>query len=808
MPQTIIAIIAVFLIVTILAIILKILKSRLYQKKLLARSLKLIFLHVFIPKETGRAEEEAKHDPKEIIAQASQMFAALSSIAETSSHDLGSKEYLSFEIAATDNIIDFYVTVPQDLQTLVEKQINAIYPDAVLEETEVYNIFKPGSKIAATSLALRKNFVYPIRLYKELGVDSLNSITTALSKLGENEGAAIQILIRPAHPAWAKIASQAIEAIQEGKKGTGELSGAKVAAGFFDFLKELAKSAAGPQKPKERVKSQITPLQEEIIKAIQEKSSHIGFETIIRIVVAGNSEVSAQMHLGNIVASFAPFNSPNSNGFKKIRVEATSLVRDYIFRFFPISGKKMILNTEELATIFHFPNRNIETPNIRWLLSRRTGAPSNTPTSGIHLGFNIYRGTKTPIFIKQKDRQRHMYVVGKSGTGKSTLLEYLAIQDIKNGEGLCFIDPHGDSVENILASIPASRADDVILFDPSDTERPIGMNMMEFDNPEQKTFVVNEMINIFDVLYDLSKTGGPIFEQYMRNAMMLVMEDVESGSTLMEIPRVLADSDFRRYKLERCENPVIKNFWQKEAEKAGGEASLANIVPYITSKLTSFVANDMMRPIIAQQKSAFKLREIMDNKKILILNLSKGKIGDLNSYLLGMVMVGKILMAALSRVDIPQEQRKTFYLYIDEFQNFSTRSICSILSEARKYGLSIIVAHQYIMQLKEEIRDAVFGNAGTIIAFRIGAEDADHLVKEFGGVFSASDFINLEFANAYIKLLIDGTASRGFSLNTWRELEKEEKNYELAEKIKQLSRLKFGRPRAIIEEEIKIRSKY
>jgi len=360
-------------------------------------------------------------------------------------------------------------------------------------------------------------------------------------------------------------------------------------------------------------------------------------------------------------------------------------------------------------------------------------------------------------------------------------------------------------IEDVLAGIPPERASDVIYFAPADTQRPLGLNLLSYDEryPEQKTFVINEMIKIFDKLYDLKATGGPIFEQYMRNAMLLIMDHPQSGSTLMEISRVLADADFRKMKLEHCQDPTVVSFWRKEAEKAGGEAALANVVPYITSKLTSFVSNATMRPIIGQQESSFNLRDVMDGQKILLLNLSKGQVGEMNAYLLGMVLVGKILAASLSRTDIPQNQRKDFYLYIDEFQNFITDSISIILSEARKYNLNLIMAHQYLGQLVKQndtaIKDAVFGNVGTWGLFKIGSEDAETMVKEFVPVFNEFDLINIEKYHAYVKLLIDNPTSRPFSLAV---PQLPAGDAAVAAKIKELSRLRYGRDRSIVEAEI------
>ena len=443
---------------------------------------------------------------------------------------------------------------------------------------------------------------------------------------------------------------------------------------------------------------------------------------------------------------------------------------------------------------------------MKWLKSKAAQPPLNIPPEGLILGKNVYRGEETVIRIQEDDRRRHLYAIGQTGTGKSAFFAELIKQDIKNGEGVCIIDPHGDLVEDILSCVPQERVEDVILFDPSNVQRPIALNLLEYDAkyPEQKTFVINEMIKIFDKLYDLKTTGGPMFEQYMRNAMLLIMDDPESGSTLIEISRVLTDVDFRKYKLSKCKNPIVINFWTKEAEKAGGEAALANMVPYITSKLTQFISNDTMRPIIGQQKSSVNFRQAMDSQKIILVNLSKGKIGEMNAYLIGLVLVGKILMASLSRTDIPQDERKDFHLYIDEFQNFTTDSIATILSEARKYRLCLNIAHQFLGQLSEEIRKSVFGNVGTIISFRVGPEDAEFLAKQFAPVFNEQDLINIDNYNAYVKLMLNGTISKAFNMATYPPIKG---NTKIAEAIKDLSRQKYGQPKEEVEKEILERSR-
>ena len=418
------------------------------------------------------------------------------------------------------------------------------------------------------------------------------------------------------------------------------------------------------------------------------------------------------------------------------------------------------------------------------------------------LGINDYQGESQDVRFEKEDRVRHFYVIGQTGTGKTAFLKNLITQDIQNGDGVCFIDPHGSDIEDILANVPPERVKDVVYFDPAYTARPMGLNMLEYDQnyPEQKTFVVNELFSIFQKLYGGNpESMGPMFEQYFRNATQLVIEDPASGSTLLEVSRVMSDEKFRALKLSRCGNPIVKQFWEKIAAKAGGEASLQNIVPYITSKFDVFMSNDIMRPIIAQEKSAFNFRDIMDNQKILLVNLSKGRLGDINSSLIGLIIVGKILMAALSRVDAPADKRNDFYLYIDEFQNITTDSIATILSEARKYRLGLNIAHQFIAQLDEGIKDAVFGNVGSMAVFRIGAEDAEYVQSQFAPTFDANDIMNIDNYNAYLKLLVDGQPHDAFNIRT---LPPTKEHPEIVEQLKDLSYFTYGRDRAQIEQEI------
>ncbi|HOY11209.1 MAG TPA: type IV secretion system DNA-binding domain-containing protein, partial [Candidatus Paceibacterota bacterium] len=421
---------------------------------------------------------------------------------------------------------------------------------------------------------------------------------------------------------------------------------------------------------------------------------------------------------------------------------------------------------------------------------------------GLVLGQSIFRGVEKTIRVTDEDRRRHTYIIGQTGTGKSVFIQNMAMQDMKEGKGFCVIDPHGELVDKILNFVPASRIDDVIIFDPGDRSRPLGLNMLEYNlsRPEEKTFIVNELQAIFNQLF-MKETMGPQFEKYMRNTLLLLMDDFKNEpATLMEVPRVFTDEEYRRRKLANCTTPLVVDFWTKEVPKTSGEQSLGNFAPYITSKFDGFISNDYLRPIIGQTKSSFNFRQAMDEGKIILVNLSKGKLGDLNSALLGMLIVGKLLQAALSRVDVADEKvRRDFYLYIDEFQNYTTDSIATILSEARKYRLNLTIAHQFIAQLKDNIRESVFGNVGNLVAMRVGPPDAEVLVKHFGPVFSERDLISIENLNAYVKILVDGQPSEPFNIKfKWAE----GGSSEVRKQMKELSRLRYGHDLQTVEEDI------
>lgn len=726
------------------------------------------------------------------IDAAEQMFSSLVSIRRAWSSDrfyyLKAQPHLAFEIVGLPGDIRFYVHVPNNFRDFVEKQINGAYPDAEIVQINdqaakqkegtvlgsEYNIFSQDGKVAFTSMDLKSSDYHPIKVYKDLPVDPLLSLTSVLAKMGEGEGAVIQFMIRPSDTKWKKAGRS--------------------------YVGTTKKTEANPEKASYKADSKE-------LEGIENKLTKQGFDAIVRLVVSSKSKEAAEAHLNNLVNSFGQYAGHNS--FRKHRIRFKGLfMHDFIYRYFPMIGNTSILTTDELATLFHLPNKSITTPGIHWLHSKRAPAPSNLPDSGVYLGKSTYRGISRPVFIQKEDRQRHFYIIGKTGTGKSEFLKQMIMQDIVNGEGVAVIDPHGDLIEDVLRLIPPKRAEDVILFDPSDLERPMGFNMLEAADEQQKHFVANSIIGLMYKLFDPNKTGiiGPRFEHAVRNAMLTVM--YEPGSTFVEVVRVLTDQNYVQELLPKVQDPIIKRYWTDQIAQTS-DFHKSEVLDYIVSKFGRFVTNKMIRNIIGQSDSAFNIRHVMDEQKILLINLSKGKIGEENSNFLGLVLVPKILVAAMSRQDMPMDQRKDFFLYVDEFQNFATPDFAQILSEARKYRLNLIVANQFIGQMDEEIKNAIFGNVGTITSFRVGVTDANYLQHEFQPTFNENDLINIDRFNAYMRTLVHGEPVLPFSLDTTKDISKEKamRNERVAELIRELSRLKYGKSVDVVEQEIAKRAK-
>lgn len=797
----------------ILFLIFYIIKKSLQESAQISISFQKVVLLITVPKES-LGEEAQRKSIKELLIPMERFFDNIGGLRAQrglQAQIFGRTDHFSFEIVADkEGTISFYVVVPKYLQQFFEQQIQAQFPSAQIDEVEDYNIFSPDSQVVGAKLKLEKKWVFPIKTYIGLETDPLDAITNSLSKIQKGDAVVIQIITRSAKGEWHKVGAKIASEMQQGKKLSEVMKKKSVFGGLSDFFvfKTQPKKEMKPEMPKTY---QLSPMEQEVVKQLELKASKAGLDVNIRIIVSAKTKIQAKAYLDNVVNSFAQFSQYDyGNKFKAIYFsQPDQLVRDYIYRKFN-EKDSFILNTEEICSIFHFPLPTTETPNIRWLLAKKAPAPVNIPTEGLILGKNVYRGQEKLIRIKNDDRRRHVYIIGKTGTGKSWLIGNMAIQDIVNGHGVGVIDPHGDLVERILQYIPKERAEDVVYFNPSDTERPVGLNMLEAKTEEQRDFAVQEMIAIFYKLFP-PEVIGPMFEHNMRNVMLTLMADIKNPGTIAEIPRMFSDPEFAAKWIEKVRDPVVRAFWEKEMAKTT-EFHKSEMLGYLISKVGRFVENEMMRNIIGQSHSGFNFRDIMDNQKILLVNLSKGKTGEVNANLLGLILVSKLQMAAMGRADMPEAQRKDFYLYIDEFQNFITDSIMTILSEARKYRLCLNIAHQYIGQLvfgaDTKIRDAVLGTVGTIIAFKIGIEDAQFIAKEFAPVFNEYDLINVEKYNAYIKLLVDNQATRPFNMQTLSEVPNMPKaNPEIARQIKELSRLKYGREKKIVEMEILERSR-
>lgn len=723
------------------------------------------------------------------IDAAEQLFSSLASIGKQPKwYQMKNAPHLTFEIVGMPGDIRFYVHVPKKLKDFVEKQINGAYPEAEVVQVSdpaakqkagnliggEYNIFSEDGKVAFASLRLKGADYKPIKVYKDMPVDPLSSITSVLAKMGEGEGAAIQLLISPAGSEW---------------KTTGK-----------QYIAKTKKTEANPETAKYSADSKE-------LEGVETKIGKPGFLTTLRVVVSSSTKEAANAHLDNIIHSLEQYSGVNSFTKNKIHLKGL-FMQDFIYRYFPVWGHTSVMNTEEIATLFHFPNKSITTPGIHWVNSKRAPAPANIPTEGLYLGKSVFRGISRPVYIGREDRMRHMYIIGKTGTGKSEFLKQMIMQDINNGEGLAVVDPHGDLIEDILQMIPPHRAEDVIVFDPGDLERPMGFNLLEGKTEQQKHLMVSSVIGLMYKLFDPNKTGiiGPRFEHAIRNAMLTCM--YEPGATFMEVVRALTDQSFVQELLPKVEDPVIRRYWTDQIANTS-DFHKSETLDYIVSKFGRFVTNKMIRNIIGQSENAFNFREVMDTGKILLVNLSKGKIGEENSSFLGLILVPKILISAMSRQDMPSEKRRDFFLYVDEFQNFATPDFAQILSEARKYRLSLIVANQFVGQMEEEVKNAIFGNVGTIASFRVGVTDANYLQHEFQPMFNEADLINVDRFNCYMRTLVNGEPVPPFSLDTTKDIAKEKAlmNPRVAELVKELSRLKYGRSVQTVEAEIAHRAR-
>ncbi len=769
------------------------------------KALHMTLYEVTLPEPKGVETQGREKTLKELVSAMEQFYAGMLAV-ETAAQKEPSYLALELAVPVQSAHLIFYVAVPNTKRDLFEKQLLAVFPNAhIAPQPNDYNIFVENGTSLVSTAQLAAAPMLPLKDYTDFDYDPLNTILNAFSKIEtDGEGAALQIIFKPHAQQYIGHYRKVLSALRKGVKRSeafntpetmlGEVAHDSSKMFFSSNPKDEEKSHEAEQRQIEANKNDSERVEKKIGTPI--------VDTTMRILVSSPSEGRAEQVLSDIEAAFNQFGDTLGNRlvFKRAtKGRARSLMNEYSFR--TPSTSSMPLSIRELTTLYHFPPTGIESsPHLKQARFTAAPPPTDLPQSGAVLGTNTFRGKETKIYLDEDDRLRHLYIIGQTGTGKSGFLKTLLEQDIAAGNGVCFIDPHGNDILDVLAAVPPERYEDVIYFDPAYLDRPFGLNLLEYDpaRPEQKTFIVNEILAIFHRLYS-DDSMGPAFDQYFRNATLLVMEDPESGSTMLDIARVLSDERFRNLKLSRSHNPVINQFWQEIVNKVEGDASLGNIVPYITNKFDDFTANDFMRPIIGQQESSFDFRKIMDEKKILLVNLSKGRLGERNANLLGLIIVGKIFMAALSRADSPSTDFPTFYFYIDEFQNVTTDTIPSILSEARKYKLSLNMAHQFLDQVDEKIRDAIFGNVGNMAVFRVGEEDGEFFAKQFAPTFSAPDFINIENRNAYIKILASGIPQKPFNIHT---LDLAPRNLAQVEDLRQLSYLTYGRDRATIENAI------
>ncbi len=790
------------------------------------------FIKVITPRGESKKdkEEQTEKDFKEKVAIMDGIYRSIYEIQELNFWNrirtiIWNNDYASFELVYEEGTIHFYIVTDKRYSELIQRQIISVYPDADVSEQEAYKLFPKGYKVKSYFMYLAQLTFYPIRTYKTMAGDPLNEMTNVFSKLEKDDKAAIQIHINPRGRKWNKEAQDIAGRLFK-KQSIGlyytlkkiPLVGlfASIFGGIFNIVVQGQAPTNAPGAGSGDSYVRMIGAEEEVLKQMGEKSHQEGFDTTIRIVASAPTKTRAEQICDSIVLGFNVFSNQGSNWFQNRRIIPIDSINNFILlmnfkmRLGAYGEKRSILVPEELSSLYHIPTSKYNfTPIIKWLDYKLLPPPTNVPTEGVLIGNNIYQNKKTPIYILPKDRTRHMYIIGKSGSGKSVLLNYMARQDIQNGAGCCVIDPHGDLIEDCLKYIPKERVKDTIHFNPADQERPMGLNILQADNPAQMDMVSSQATEIFIKLFG-DEIFGPRIQHYFRNACLTLMEDKDEGATLIDVPRMFVDEEFMKYKVSKVTNPVVKSFWEHEYANTG-EREKQEMIPYFSSKFGPFITNTIMRNTIGQPKSAFNFRQAMDEGKILMINLSKGKMGDLNTQLLGLICVAQLQMAAMGRVDTPEEDRKPFYLYVDEFQNFATDSFCSILSEARKYKLGLVMAHQYIGQLtvskfgktSTAIRDAIFGNAGTLVSFKIGAEDGEYMAKEFAPVLSEQDVINISNYKAYCKMSINSAPSRPFSLETIYDTSQE--NDKGAQIIKEYCRLKYGRKRVFVDQEIESR---
>lgn len=754
--------------------------------------------HVLITLEIPRA-----NDKKELAAE--QMFASLHGILRDKVElrmTGGLQEHISFEIAAIDKLIRFYVWVPKHLQNFVEGQIYAQYPTVQIHTMDDdYTSRDISHSVVYTSeLTLTDNEMLPIKTFQSFEVDPLAGITATLAKLDESsEEVWIQVLARPIADDWHRNASAFANRIRNGSANFSLFGGG--GKYFLQAVEALWKPPEQGTTP--GVKAELSERDRTRISEIEKKSVKLGYQVKIRMAYLGSDQTTAKQRMQALVGTFKQFNSTNLNGF---RMSSASFnpeeIAKYRARFFIDRG--YILNIEELASVFHLPHTNVETPNIVWASNKTAEPPAKLPIitgDDAHddqisaFGLTNFRGMNHQFGLYRYDRSRHIYIIGQTGAGKSGLLELFALSDIYHKQGYAIIDPHGDFAVNNMRFIPHDRIDDVVYFNPADTAFPLGFNPMEVYDPNQKNNISSEIIGVLKRMF--GDSWGPRLEYILRYTILALLDRPET--TMLDITRMLTDKKFRKETLSYCNDQVVLQFWNVEFASWNDKFQAEAVAP-VLNKVGAFTANPIIRNIIGQPKSTFNIRQIMDEGKILIVNLSKGLIGEDNAGILGSFLVTKIQLAAMSRSDIPRiEDRRPFYLYVDEFQNFATDSFATILSEARKYGLNLTVANQYVSQMQDTVRDAVFGNVGTMISFRVSADDAPLLSKQFVPQFEPNDLLQMHNRNFIINMVIKGEKAPAFSAST---LSIPPPQTDYTQHIVDSSRRKYSRERASVENEI------
>ena len=744
------------------------------------------------------------NDKKELAAE--QLFASLHGILRDK-HELklsrGAQEHLSFEVASVNGQIRFYVWTPRSLQSFVEGQIYAQYPTVQIHQaSEDYTEHERDHSVTyTTEMTLTASEFLPIKTFQTFEVDPLAGITGTLAKLeSTGEELWIQVLAKPVEDSWQIEADHWISRLREGSTSILPSVGGSMRwlGGLFAALwRPPEEGLAGGKGPEisERNKTRIAEA--------EKKATKLGYEVKIRLAYLGENQTNAKLRMQALVGTFKQFNSTNLNGFKPIKAAyGKEFLEKYRRRAF--FGEGFILNIEELASVFHLPHTNVETPNIVWASAKTAEPPSKLPvltgsdTNDDQIsafGVTNFRGINHQFGMLRYDRSRHVYIIGQTGAGKSGLLELFALSDIFHNQGYAIIDPHGDFAINNMKFIPGSRLNDVVYFNPADTAYPLGFNPLEVTNPNQKTNISSEVIGVLKRMF--GESWGPRLEYILRYTILALLDRPET--TMLDITRMLTDKNFRKETLGYCRDTVVLQFWNVEFA-SWNDKFVAEAVAPVLNKVGAFTANPIIRNIIGQPKSTFNIRQIMDEGRILIVNLSKGLIGEDNAAILGSFLVTKIQLAAMSRSDIPDiRDRRPFYLYVDEFQNFATDSFATILSEARKYGLNLTVANQYISQMNETVRDAVFGNVGTMISFRVSADDAPILAKQFEPNFESVDLLQMHNRNFVINMVIGGEKTPAFSART---LELPPSQADNTLHIIEHSRRMYSRSREDVEKEI------